>query len=484
MKRFLATMLTLVMCLGILAGCGETTAPTTTAPAAPATTAAPTTKAPEATTAAPTTAAPTTEAPTTAAPTTEAVPVAKRAAEYLSTLYEKMSTPTPEDFVMPAVIAIDGKRYDVVWTVEVESGNEAAVTVGAAENNQVVIDVDEENPEETLYKLVATITVDGVSESASFGHLVPAAASGDLSVAETMARLFALEAGESLNGVHVLRGTITEIPTAYSADYDNITVNLLVTDEEHIVQAYRLKGGADLKEGETITVMGALKRYKDTFEFDAGAVFSRELSVEEMKQKVVLDKLFALEAGDALKGTFVLKGTVVEIPTAYSADYDNVTVNLKIFEDDDRIVQAYRLKGGADLKVGDEIIVVGSLKRYKDTFEFDAGAEYVDASATLELVKAAMVVEQLYALEAGDSLKGLYTLPGVVTEIVTPYSADYKNITVNIQVTDEEHLVQCYRLAGGEELKVGDVITVTGNLKRYKDTFEFDAGATYVMVEP
>ena len=92
-------------------------------------------------------------------------------------------------------------------------------------------------------------------------------------------------------------------------------------------------------------------------------------------------------------------------------------------------------------------------------------------------------MEQLYALEAGDALKGLYTLPGVITEIVTPYSADYKNITVNILVTDEDHPVQCYRLAGGEELKVGDVIEVTGNLNRYKDTFEFDAGATYKMYE-
>ncbi len=144
-------------------------------------------------------------------------------------------------------------------------------------------------------------------------------------------------------------------------------------------------------------------------------------------------------------------------------------------------MQAYRLKGGADLKVGDVITVVGNLKRYKDTFEFDAGAQY--SNAPIELIKAAMVVEELYKLEAGDSMKGLYTLPGMITEIVTPYSADYDNITVNLLVTDEEHIVQAYRLKGGADLAVGDTIRVTGNLKRYKDTFEFDAGATFEKVE-
>ena len=470
MKKAAAIFMTLILCLGLLAACGEQPVSTTPAATEPVATAAPTT--PAATVPA------TTPAATEPAPTAEPVPIAKRAAEYLGTLYEHMPTPTPEDYTMPAVIAIDGVPYDVVWTVDVEKG---AVITGP-ENNLVTIDIDEESGEEVPYVLTATISVDGVTETASFNHLVPVGASGDMSVAETMARLFALEAGDALKGTHVLRGKITEIVTPYSADYDNITVNLLVTDEEHIVQAYRLKGGADLKVDETITVMGALKRYKDTFEFDAGAVFDRNLSVEEMKQKIVLDQLFALEAGDALKGTFVLKGTVTEIVTPYSADYDNITVNLQIFEDDERIVQAYRLKGGADLEVGKEITVVGALKRYKDTFEFDAGAQYAEG-LPLELAKAALVVEQLYALEAGDALKGLYTLPGVITEIVTPYSADYKNITVNILVTDEDHPVQCYRLAGGEELKVGDVIEVTGNLKRYKDTFEFDAGATYKMYE-
>ena len=74
-------------------------------------------------------------------------------------------------------------------------------------------------------------------------------------------------------------------------------------------------------------------------------------------------------------------------------------------------------------------------------------------------------------------MNGLQTVTGTITEIPTAYNAEYGNVTVNIQVG--EYVVQCFRLIGGEELAVGDVITVTGYLKNYKGTVEFDAKCTY-----
>ncbi len=97
------------------------------------------------------------------------------------------------------------------------------------------------------------------------------------------------------------------------------------------------------------------------------------------------------------------------------------------------------------------------------------------------------IVNALYELSAGDVLAGgPYTLSGKVTEIVTEYSAEHGNITVNMvvgEMTDKP--VQCYRLKGegADALKVGDEITVKGNLKRYKDTFEFDQGCELVSPE-
>jgi hypothetical protein len=44
----------------------------------------------------------------------------------------------------------------------------------------------------------------------------------------------------------------------------------------------------------------------------------------------------------------------------------------------------------------------------------------------------------------------------------------------------ENYPIMCYRLSGegAKDLAVGDTITVTGILKNYKGTIEFDAGCT------
>ena len=44
-----------------------------------------------------------------------------------------------------------------------------------------------------------------------------------------------------------------------------------------------------------------------------------------------------------------------------------------------------------------------------------------------------------------------------------------------------EQPIQCYRLEGegADALAVGDVISVTGLIKNYEGTIEFDAGCTF-----
>jgi len=139
----------------------------------------------------------------------------------------------------------------------------------------------------------------------------------------------------------------------------------------------------------------------------------------------------------------------------------------------------YRLKGeGADkLAVGDKIGVYGTIKNYKGTIEFDAGCALIPYEA------AAMVrtVLSAYTLEDGLSLNGTETLTGVISSIDTAWSDEYKNITVTIVVAGmEDNKIQCYRLSGegAQDLAVGDTITVTGTIKNYKGTIEFDKGCT------
>ena len=295
------------------------------------------------------------------------------AREYIYTIYKNSATLTDSDYEVIGTVVASGKSFPITWTVEYLNDATTGVTIVPNENGKVTVDVDEESEEEVSYKLVATISNEaGETTSVSFEHKLPVAAAGDLTPAEIIEKAYALEEGATLKGTQVLRGAIDKIVTAYSADYKNITVNMTV--EGKTIQCFRLKGGEELKEGDVITVTGVIKNYKGTIEFDAGCTYSKTMTIEEAKQLVVAENAYALEEGATLKGTQVLRGAIDKIVTAYSADYKNITVNIKVGE---RIIQCFRLKGGEELKEGDVITVTGVIKNYKGTIEFDAGCTYV-----------------------------------------------------------------------------------------------------------
>ena len=199
----------------------------------------------------------------------------------------------------------------------------------------------------------------------------------------------------------------------------------------------------------------------------------------------IVDMAYGLADGTALDGTYRLYGVITKIDTAWSDQYNNITVTIQIGDKADKLIMCYRLKGdGAkDLKVGDAITVEGKLKNYKGTIEFDAGCILVGMG---EVIAPETIVENAYKLEDGKALDGTYTLTGVITKVDTAWSEQYGNITVTIQVGElTDKLIQCYRLKGdgAKDLKVGDKITVTGTLKNYKGTIEFDAGCTLDAVD-
>ena len=71
---------------------------------------------------------------------------------------------------------------------------------------------------------------------------------------------------------------------------------------------------------------------------------------------------------------------------------------------------------------------------------------------------------------------------GIVSEIVTEYSSQHNNISYNISsdgLTTSDQL-QIYRgtCSGEDEIRVGDIVVVSGNLKKYNTTYEFDSGST------
>lgn len=346
--------------------------------------------------------------------------------------------------------------------------------------------------------------------------------------------LYALNADEAVDGgPYELTGTITDVPTPYDAGYNNVTVVIVVEGfDEYPVTCYRLKGdGADtIKKGDNITVSGYLKRYKDTYEYDAGCTIVRINSVSDPSDvttdeasgtesastpgspeldtpEKIINALYALKDGETIEGSYTLTGEISKVDTAYSDQYKNVTVTIKVKGFEDKPVMCYRLKGtGVDtIKAGDTITVKGGLKNYKGTYEFIEGCELVkveSSAAPADTTKDETttkkedpqpvektpkeIVEAAYALAKDKALDGTWTLSGTVTSVNTPYSDEFKNVTVTIAVEGcEDKPIQCFRMKGtdADKVKKNDKITVTGKLKNYNGTVEFDAGCTLDKID-
>ncbi|MCR5457425.1 MAG: hypothetical protein K6F14_05065 [Clostridiales bacterium] len=378
-----------------------------------------------------------------------------------------------------------GSTYtDVVieWSVEGECAKieNGVLTISIPDNDAVVTVKAVVKAGETAEVLEFTINV--VATELSYKQIVELA--------------YALGTNEKLDGTYRLFGEVISIDTAYSEQYGNITVTIVVDGmTEKPIQCYRLKGeGAeDIKVGDQITVEGTLKNYTKnenvTIEFDAGC---KLLGFEEIPdQSKTLTAAYGLATGEKMTSPSILTGVIKSIDTAYSEQYENITVTIVCPGYDEYPIMCYRLKGeGASLlAVGDKITVFGFIKNYTKndvvTIEFDAGCVLVPNSKYNQ-VKTVMAA---YKLAGGKSLAEESALEGVIVSIDTEYSTQYENITVTIVVAGlTDYPIQCFRLKGegAADLKVGDEIYVKGTLKNYVknevSTIEFDAGCVLVGV--
>ena len=395
---------------------------------------------------------------------------------YVKTIYKNdEGTVTGKDYQVVGSVPANGQNYKVTWTVDVEAD---VVAIVEGEDGMVTIDVNEKSSAEVAYVLTASLTDGTTTKTLSWNHTVPAAMNVDgLTYHEIVEMAYALADQSATEDSFRLFGTVTKIDTAWNPDYGNITVTIAVAGkEDKPIQCYRLKGeGAEnLKVGDAITVEGILKNYKGTYEFDAGCVLIGY--GEHVDQRALLKAAFELAAGAKMDFPAVVTGVITKIPSAWSEQYGNITVDMEF---DGKTFECYRLKGegAADLKVGDTITVAGIIKNYNGLVEFDAGCVLVPNDA-YHSVKNAL---SAYKLQDGEKQEAAKTITGVISSVDSAWSDEYQNITVTIVVAGlEDYPIQCYRLKGegAKDLKVGDEITVTGNLKNYKGTYEFDSGCT------
>ena len=88
------------------------------------------------------------------------------------------------------------------------------------------------------------------------------------------------------------------------------------------------------------------------------------------------------------------------------------------------------------------------------------------------------VADAIRAIDNNDGIENVYA-QGVVSAIPTAYNSQYSNITFNIVDTyGDTDFVQAYRCTGTDaaDVAVGDTALVSGTLKKFNSTYEFDSG--------
>ncbi len=221
----------------------------------------------------------------------------------------------------------------------------------------------------------------------------------------------------------------------------------------------------------------------------------------------IVEAVYELENGAELPGgNFTLTGVVTYTKTPYSSQYNDLTVDIVIGDLTDKPIRCYQMVNNSSItpgegvevvKLGDTITVTGKLTNYNGIGEFEKGCTLdarVPAEEPVVLYDTPEeIVSAAYELEPGEYLQaGPYSLTGEVISIDDEFSAIYNNVTVTIVVGDmTEKPIKCYRMKNGsaitsgegvEILSVGDVITVSGEIKNYEkdgvETIEFDTGCT------
>ncbi len=119
--------------------------------------------------------------------------------------------------------------------------------------------------------------------------------------------------------------------------------------------------------------------------------------------------------------------------------------------------------------------VVSATFTVKDPNAEEAGTE--DNPYTVE--------QAIAAIDAGTGTEGVYA-KGIVSKIVTPFNSQFGNISYNISAdgTTSGAQLQSYRgfdkdgawFTSADDIKVGDIVVIYGNLTKHNTTYEFAAG--------
>ena len=305
---------------------------------------------------------------------------------------------------------------------------------------------------------------------------------------EIVEAAYALADGATLDASVTLTGVV--ISSTYNSKYGDASIYFIVDGLVDLpMYAYRATGAntADIKPGCTVTLTGTIKNYRGLIEFDRPTVDSVVEGTEDnipayplTNPAEIIDAAFKLAPGRALGGVFTLTGIVTSC--TYNPLYGDANIYIVIEGCEDKPIYCYQAKGfeAANVKVGDTITVRGMFKNHQGTVELDNPKIVSRVEGSLDNLPGtsdpAEIINMAYALADGESITGVFTLTGTIKSY--QFNPEYGDAGITIVVEGfEDKPMFCFQTKGTgvENLKVGDVITVTATtIKNYGGLIEFD----------
>ena len=358
------------------------------------------------------------------------------------------------------------------------------------------------------------------------GEVTPPAVSGEgteanpYSASEAMAVAAAMSDGDERANVYV-KGKVAQIKEAYSEQYGNVSYYITndgtAVDTKQMFLVYRCKyfngekftSEDQLKVGDEVIVVGTMVNfYGNTPELknchiaklngssapgtSGGEVTPPAASGEGTEANPYSASeamaVAAAMAQDDVRENVYVKGKVADFKENFNAQYGNMSYYLTddgVAVDVKQMFLVYRGKyfngekftSADQLKVGDEVVVVGSLQNfYGNTPELLAGNKLVsingsgnagsgDTPAPTPGETLEVTVEQF--LDAAVSSEVLYKVKGTVS-VIEEINTQYGNVTFTI--SDSTGSLYVYRMKEDTDknidelgITVGDEIVIVGN---------------------
>ena len=277
-----------------------------------------------------------------------------------------------------------------------------------------------------------------------------------------------------------------DITAVLSCKGDGVTVEIPEAAKDWLFMTSMIAGGAPEVKFHALENKGADREATIVFTTkSSGKTYTAQTTIKQkgvakgsgtdtdpFNVAAVLNYTKALGADVLSEKDVYVKGIISSIKYTYSADFGTATYNISDDGTESGVFTVYGsyyydnqpwVEGNEQIKVGDEVIVVGKVIYYKGTTpEFSNKQNWLFSLNGKTSSVTATVAEFLAAAE--DDTR--YSLTGVVTEL---YSSDKQGKSFYIKDYSGQALV--YRTEGflDSGIKVGDVVTVVGKRGSYKN---------------